>query len=224
MKKTAVRLASFCIVGLLNLSLAFSQAITTASDYFKTVSDHYGTIQDYEADVDITTGGSTMNGKVSFKRPEMLRIDFTEPAEQVILFNGDNLTIYLPGASAILEQSVGSSGASAATPQGLNLLRRYYTVAYETGQDAEPLEDGSDEMVVKLVFYRRSASEAFTEIHIAVEAGTLLVRRVTATTQQNETFTFDFYNYRLNTNISVQRFVYEPPSSANEYNNFLFSE
>ncbi len=214
-------LSAFFIFSFTSIS---AQGITTASDFFKSVSDHYATISDYEADVDISVNGSQMSGKVSFKRPEMLRIDFTEPAEQVFLFNGDDLTIYLPGASAILEQSVSSSGASAATPQGLNLLRRYYTVAYETGQDAVPLEDGSDEMVVNLIFYRRSASEAFSEIKISVESSTLLVRRVIATTPQNETFTFDFYNYKLNTNMNDQRFIYEPPSSANEYNNFLFSE
>jgi len=40
----------------------------------------------------------------------MLRIDFTDPQDQVILFNGDDLKIYLPGASAVLEQTVNSSG------------------------------------------------------------------------------------------------------------------
>ena len=120
---------------------AFSQGIQTAADFFKTVSDKYASIQDYEASVSITAGRSSMQGKVSFKRPEMLRIDFSDPAEQVILFDGDSLTIYLPGYSAILEQNVGMSGVSAATAQGLALLKRYYTVAYETGQAAVPLDD-----------------------------------------------------------------------------------
>lgn len=222
MKKT-VAFLGFLFTAAISLPL-FSQGIMTANDYLKSVSDVYATITDYEADVEIEAGKSEMTGKVSFKRPEMLRIDFSEPADQVILFNGDDLTIYLPGSSAILDQSVEGAAGVSATPQGLNLLKRYYSVSYLTGQDAEPLEDGSDEMVVNLVFTRRSASEAFTQINIAIERDTKLIRRVVATTPQNDKFTFDFYNYKLNTNISDQRFIYEPPSSANNYNNFLFSE
>ena len=30
--------------------------------------------------------------------------------------------------------------------------------------------------------------------------------------------------YKINSDISDQRFIYDPPSSANNYNNFLFSE
>lgn len=215
----------FCAVCVCFFAVSFcpAQGIMTAADFFKNVSDFYAGINDYEADVEIETAGNLMSGHVSFKRPEMLRIDFSQPAEQVILFNGTDLTIYLPGSSAILEQSVESSGVSV-TPQGLSLLRRYYSVAYESGQGAVPLEEGSDEMVIKLLLTRRASSEAFSSIRISVDASDNLIRRVQAVTPKNERFTFDFYNYRLNTNIADQRFIYDPPSSANNYNNFLFSE
>ena len=205
-------------------AFAFSQSIQTAADFFKTVSDTYATIQDYEASVLITASRSSMRGKVSFKRPEMLRIDFSDPAEQVILFNGDTLTIYLPGTSAILEQNVGASGVSAATAQGLALLKRYYTVAYETGQTAVSLDDGSGQMVVNLILYRRTASEAFSRIKLSVDPDTKLIMYVEATTPQGETYTFRFSDYALNIGIVDQRFMYDPPSSANNYSNFLFAE
>ena len=203
---------------------AFSQGIQTAADFFKTVSDRYASIQDYEASVSITAGRSSMQGKVSFKRPEMLRIDFSDPAEQVILFDGDSLTIYLPGYSAILEQNVGMSGVSAATAQGLALLKRYYTVAYETGQAAVPLDDGSGQMVVNLILYRRSASEAFSRIKLSIDPDSKLIMYVEATTPQGEVYKFRFTNYALNTGMVEQRFLYDPPSSANNYSNFLFAE
>ena len=203
----------------------FSQEITTASDFFKSVSDRYAEIKDYEADIDITIGKSEMKGKISFKRPEMLRIDFSDPAEQVVVFNGDDLTIYLPSpTSAILEQNVTASGPNAATFQGLSLLRRYYTVAYESGQSAVPLDENSDEMVVNLLLSRRSAAEAFRTIKLSVDPSTKLIRRVAAVSSQDVDYIFDFHNYNLNVNISDQRFIYDPPSSANNYNNFLLSE
>lgn len=206
----------------------FAQGITTASAYFKTVSDYYATLRDYEAEVEIRTGREEMSGMVSFKRPNLLRIDFSNPHEQVIVFNGDMLTIYLPGSSVVLQQAVESDSsvgsASLATPQGLALLSRYYVVAYELGQAPVPLENGSDEMVIKLSLTRRSTSEAFRSIKLDVNASTKLIRRVRAETTRGEVFVFNFLEYRINRDIAEQRFIYDPPGAANNYNNFLFSE
>lgn len=207
---------------------AFSQGITTASDYFKTVSDYYATLKDYEAEIEIKADKEEMSGHVSFKRPNLLRIDFTNPQEQVIVFNGGMLTVYLPGPAVVLQQAVESDtqagGANLATPQGLSLMSRYYVIAYEVGQEPVPFESGSDEMVVKLVLTRRSTSEAFRYIKLAVNADTKLIRSVEAETTKGEKFVFSFLEYKINQDISDQRFIYDAPSSANNYNNFLFSE
>ena len=218
---------SICLVTFALTASGFSQGILTASAFFKSVSENYATIKDYEADLDIRAGSTSMRGRVSYKLPNLLRIDFTNPDEQVICFNGDLLTIYLPGNAAILNQTVDSSsntGANLATSQGLSLLSRYYSPAYETGQNAVPLDEGSEEMVVNLILRRRNMSEAFSTIKMSVSQSTMLIRRIVATTPQGENFTFDFRNYNLNTGISDQRFIYDPPTSANNYNNFLFSD
>lgn len=223
MKKIII---SFC--ALFISTVLFAQNITTASAYFKTISEYYGTIKDYEVDFEIKIEKKETAGKLSFKAPNLLRMDYTNPEEQVICFNGDVLTIYLPDAPAVLQQQVSPDGsnnaASLSTPQGLSLMSRYYSVAYETGQNAEPLEEGSDEMVVKLILTRKSASEAFRYIKIAVNNETKLIRRIEAVTPKGEEFVFNFYDYVLNQNLSEQRFVYDAPSSANNYNNFLFTE
>ena len=209
-------------------TVLFAQNITTASAYFKTVSEYYGTIKDYEVDFEIKIEKKETAGKLSFKAPNLLRMDYTNPEEQVICFNGDVLTIYLPDAPAVLQQQVSpdksNNAASLTTPQGLSLMSRYYTVAYETGQNAEPLDEESDEMVVKLILTRKSASEAFRYIKLAINDETKLIRRIEAVTTKGEEFVFNFYDYSLNQNLSEQRFVYDAPSSANNYNNFLFTE
>ena len=218
---------SFC--ALFIFAAAFAQNITTASAYFKTISEYYGTIKDYEVDFEIKIEKNESRGKLSFKAPNLLRMDYTNPEEQVICFNGDMLTIYIKEpAEAVLQQQVtpGSAGnaTNLSTPQGLSLMSRYYTVAYETCHNAEPLEEGSDEMVVKLVLTRKSASEAFRYIKLAINNDTKLIRRIEAVTPKGEEFVFDFFDYVLNQNLSEQRFVYDAPSSANNYNNFLFTE
>lgn len=225
-KKVKLLIAVFCFISGTSL---FAQGITTAGDYFKSVSDKYATIKDYEAQIEMVAINEELAGRASFLRPNLLRIDFSNPQDQVILFNGDNLIIYLPNSSAVLQQSIkkdntGASSANFATPQGLSLMRRYYSVAYEVGQDAVPLENGSDEKVVKLVLTRRNSSEAFRHIKLAINEETKLIRRVEAVTPKGETFIFNFMDYKINQGISDQRFIYDPPSSANNFNNFLFSE
>ncbi|MCR4735953.1 MAG: outer membrane lipoprotein carrier protein LolA [Treponema sp.] len=204
----------------------FAQGITTASAYFKSVSEYYASIKDFEANFEIKVDKKESAGKLSFKAPDLLRMDYTNPENQVICYNGDILTIYLPESDAVLQQSVqqGSSGASMATPQGLALMSRYYTVAYESGQNAVPLEDGSDEMVVKFILSRKSSSEAFRYINLAINEKTKLIRRIEAVTPKGEEFIFNFYDYHLNQELSDQRFIYDPPSSANVFDNFLFAE
>ena len=204
-----------------------AQGITTASAYFKQISEYYGSLKDYEADFEIKIEKQETAGKLSFKSPDLLRMDYSSPANQVICFNGDMLTIYLPDSSAVLQQAItqeNGSAASLSTPQGLSLLSRYYTVAYETGQTAEPLEKGSDEMVVKFILTKKSNTEAFKYIKIAVVEETKLIRRIEAVTPKGETFIFNFFDYKVNQDISDARFIYDPPSSANNFNNFLFAE
>lgn len=220
MKKIFIPLLMFFAASL------FAQNITTASAYFKTISEYYSTIKDYEVNFEIKVDKQETAGRLSFKAPDLLRLDYTNPEEQVICYNGDTLTIYLHDSDAVLQQNITEeTGAEAlTTPQGLSLLSRYYTIQYEVGQNAEPLEDGSDEMVIKFILSRKSASEAFRYIKIAVSEQTKLIRRMEAVTPKGEVFLFDFFDYVLNQDITDQRFIYDPPSSANNYNNFLFSE
>jgi outer membrane lipoprotein-sorting protein len=217
----------FGVFFLLNLwGTLFAQSqILTAGAFFKTLSEFYSAILDYEAAMTISAGRTTMAGRVSYKKPELLRIDFTSPRDQVIVYNGDMLTIYLPGNSATLSQagSGSSRGTNLATAQGLNLMSRYYNIAYETGADPVPLEPGSEELVVRLILTRKSASEEFRTIKLSVNPNSRLIRRVEAAAR-SEIFVFSFSDYRLNQGISDQRFIYDPPASANDYNNFLFAE
>lgn len=218
----------FVVAFFMTTAFLSAQSITTASAYFKTISEYYGSLKDYEVDFEIKIEKTETAGRLSYKAPDLLRMDYTNPEEQVIVFNGDMLTIYLPESAAVLQQQIpsgsSSNAASLSTPQGLSLMTRYYTVAYETGQNAEPLEEGSDELVVKFILNRKSASEAFRYIKIAVNEKTKLIRRIEAVTPKGESFIFNFFDYKLNQDLTDQRFIYDAPSSANNYNNFLFSE
>jgi len=210
----------------------FSQEIVTADKYLEAVADRYGSIKDYEALVTIRSDSTDMMGNLSFLDPNFLRIDFTDPPEQVLVFNGELLTIYIPRLRAVLNQTVtpvkrSSSpvgGASLASAQGLQLLRRGYVPSFVSGPDPVPLDDKSRDVVVKLRLTRRISSEGFREILLSVDPETRLIRRIEGRTVSDALVRIDFTNIKTNVGIPEQRFIYDSPASANLYNNFLFRD
>ena len=225
--KRGISLAFMLAWGVFVLS---GQEIITAERYLETVAERYGVIMDYEANIVILSGGTEMAGNVSHLSPSFLRIDFTRPAEQVIVFNGELLTVYLPEYRVVLNQAItqtrrpDSSGASLASAQGLALLRRNYVPSFVTGPAPSPLDAGSREQVVKLRLTRRSVSEGFREIILSINPETLLIRRIEGQTIAGGLVRFDFSNIRINQGIPEQRFIYDSPASANMRNNFLFQD
>ena len=209
---------------------AHAQQIITAERYLEIVSEHYSNIRDYEARVIIRSGATEMTGNLSYLDPFFLRIDFTAPAEQVMVFNGEILTIHLPDLRATLNQTVsparrtGAAGASMASAQGLQLLRRGYVPAFLTGPEPVQLDERDREQVVKLRLTRRLSSEGFREIILSINPETQLIRRIEGRTLADALVRFDFLNIRTNVGIPEQRFAYTPPPTANLYNNFLLRD
>jgi outer membrane lipoprotein-sorting protein len=207
--------------------ISYAQEIITAERYLEMTAERYGGIKDYEARINIRSGTTDMTGTVSHLVPSFLRIDFTSPAEQVIVFNGEQLTVYLPEYRAVLNQIITPSrrpAASFASAQGLALLRRNYIPSFVTGPDPVALDAGSEEMVVRLRLIRRSISEGFREIFLNIDPDTKLIRRIEGRTIAEGLVRFDFLNIKTNQGIPEQRFIYDSPASANLYNNFLFRD
>jgi len=207
----------------------FSQEIVTAERYLETVSERYGSVRDYEAYIVVRSGGSEMPGNISYLSPSFLRIDFSRPADQVIVFNGELLTVYLPEYRAVLNQNITqsrrpASGASLATAQGLSLLRRNYVASFLTGPDPVPLEGSPQDQVIRLRLVRRNISEGFREIILSINPETKLIRRIEGRTIADTQVQFDFTNIRINIGIPELRFIYDSPASAYVYNNFLFRD
>ena len=106
-------------------------------------------------------------------------------------------------------------------------MSRYYSIGYENSPNPELLDSDNpkSEKVIKLILSRKNSSEGFRNIRLAISPKTKLIRRVTATSATtDEEFIFNFSNYTLNNSIPDTRFLYDTPSDANTYDNFLFSE
>jgi len=211
-----------------SLTLAFGQQVVTAEGYLEMVSNTYAGVRDYEATINIRSGNAQMAGTISVLSPAFLRIDFSRPAEQVILYNGDALTIYLPDFRAVLNQPMnrrpGTQPGGGTAGLGLSLLRRNYVPAFLTGPNPVPLDLGSSENVIKLRLTRRTTAEGYREIILSINPTNRTIRRMEGRTIGDNVIIFDFTNIKLNSGIPETRFAYDTPANANMYNNFLFRE
>ena len=222
----------YIIICLIIFPVLFSSAqetqerIVTANEFLNIVSAQYGAINDYEADVVITKGKEKMTGIIYYKTPSLLRINFSNPKEQVLVVDREKLVIYIPKYRVIMQQKLkkkgGVSGAGMASKEWLKLLKKNYSVAYLESPDYVPLDEGSSEMVKKLKFIWRSADEGFRQLIMSVGEDNLIRRMVCVTADYNE-MQFDFTNIRTNEGIPDTRFEYDSPASANVFENFLFS-
>lgn len=207
----------FCV------SLGFSQEILVAEEFFKKLSDNYSTISSYIADFVIKKDSLQMKGSMIYKNPNLFLMEFVEPKDQVIAFDGKKLTIYVPDYSVIMTQEMGDSfsfGTSLGTKEGLSLLDRYYSVSYLGNADPVPIDEGSKEMVVKLKFNWLTVEEGYREIIMSI-SDKMLIRRIEAVTATKEELFFELLDIRLNEDVPVSRFEYTGPSWASNIDNFL---
>jgi outer membrane lipoprotein-sorting protein len=203
----------------------FSQEILTAGDFFDRVSERYTEVVDYAADLTIVTEESTQIGELFYRRPNSIRINFEEPNGQVVVSDGDTLQVYIPRYNVVLTQQLlregGPGPATMANAEGLELMKRNYSIAYLDSPNPVPLEEESEVMVTKLRLTWRSTDEGYRQLTLSIGED-LLIRRIVGVTIGFQEVQFDFTSIRLNQNIPVARFDYEPPASANTFEDFLF--
>lgn len=185
----------------------------------------YGEIEDYSATLTITTDESVTNGRMEYRIPNQVRIDFEEPAGQILVSDGETLQVYIPQFNVVLQQPLrrrtDEALATLANEQGLNLLRQNYSIAFLDSPSPVPLETGSGESVTKLRLNWRNSTEGYRQLIISID-GDLLIRRIIGVTANYQEIQFDFEDFRINEGIPDSRFDYEAPSSANLFTNFLF--
>jgi outer membrane lipoprotein-sorting protein len=219
------RTALLTLVCALCVSLPVSaQEIMSAEKYFAALSASYGAVRDYEAVLTITQGKAVSRGRISYKTPMYLRIDFDDPKGQVIAFDGEMFTVFVPQYEVVLQQKYKRKGAGAiaamANSQGLALLQRSYNLAFLSSPGPVPLEEGSREQVVKLKLTARGIT-GYRQLVLSVSKDSL-IRRIEGVQTNGEKITLDFANIRSNQGLPDSRFTYTPPAYANVIPDFLF--
>lgn len=210
----------FFVLIILFFTVSGIMAQKQVSDYFNQINDTYKGVKDYKAVISITTGGLTQKGTMWVKGSDVY-IEFSNPKQIISIRNG-KLTVYDSADYVVLEQEM--SSINAGTVEGLQLLRKYYKYSYydEAGYKLVPLEDGSNERVVKLNFQAKSGSLEYRKMTISFSKNNLM-RRIEGTTFGGVRIVFDFTTIKTNIGIPSQKFDYEAPGVASTIPNFIFT-
>jgi outer membrane lipoprotein-sorting protein len=225
LKKTALVTVAALLLLLPGLAFGQSTALTSADKFFSDLSAAWGKVKDYEGAVTWTRGKEIWTGKISYKTPMYLHVDFTTPAKMVLNFDGETLTFYYPANSVILQQSykkkTSAQVEAMVSSQALGIWQRNYSIAYLSGPAEVPLEDGSREMVVKLKLVSRAAT-SYTQMIVSVVNATNMIRRVEGTLTSGEKVVMDLTGVKANQNIPDARFQYDGPADASVIPDWLF--
>jgi outer membrane lipoprotein-sorting protein len=189
-------------------------------------------VKDFKADIKWNTGDVTWSGKLFFKNPQKLKIEFKEPPNQVICTNGYEVWVYIPALSAILHQSVldkekkkkddGSietvKNPIFLSPVGYDKFINEYAVEYNETKEKVAFKDTK---VYKLKLIRwKSARNGINTIYLMIQDNGI-IRQIKGITANFRQITIDYDNIVTNSNIGDMMFNYEPPAHAAVIEDFM---
>lgn len=214
----------FFITMIFSLNLVFSQEMQTANDFLRQVEAKYNQIEDMRCRVTMKVDGTTMSGIMTFKRPNYLKVEFTNPANQVLALDGSKLQIYIPSQNVVMVQNIDTTDSSASS-DSFSLLRRTYAVSFpsETRDAYVSLDpkNPSSQLVKKLKFaWKQRGSTSIKEMIFSINKENFIVE-VDATTDQNKKIVFSMSEFRTNLGMKIADFEYVSPSSSYKMYNFL---
>lgn len=151
---------------------------------------------------------STGRGTLSFAAPDRLRIDYREPAGDLVVNDGTHVWIYLPSSQPgqVIRQPAAESGVRNPLTY-LRDLRGRYSVRH-AGQEAV-----AGETTDHLVLEPRARSAPFARVDVWVGRSTGLLRQV-RTTAEDLTTTYTFQSFEPDARLPEDRFRFRPPDGV----------
>lgn len=214
------------------------EQLVGAKDLLKSISDHYReTVKDFEATVKWSQDNEVQEGRLWFKNPQKLRIDFDTPKGQVLCSNGYEFWVYIDTMNVTLHQEilqkekkregdgkmVTVDPAILTVPVGYDRFLKEYAIEYVDAKNLMDYDDGSGNIskVYKLKLIRwRSSQNGFNMVYLTIQPDGL-IRKVEGITAAYKKIVFELNGYKINQGIPDLKFEYEPPAHANTVKNFI---
>lgn len=243
----------FCI---LILSLSVNQLILSETEVIgakelleKMSNSIKSNVRDYQADFKWIQGDSVQEGKLYFKNPQKLRLNFVNPPNQVICTNGYELWVYLPTHNFVLKQTLlqkdkkdisilddekkddkknkkdqkNIEDKTQINPILLNPVGfdRFLTEYAIEYNETKTMINYNGYMVYSFKLIRwRSSKSGINVVYLLVQPDGI-IRKVEGITANFRKFTIELSNIKTNNGISDEQFNYQPPAHARTLDNFM---
>jgi len=190
---------------------ATGQARPAAIDAAKAVQQKYDQVKDFTADFSHTYEGGvlkktlTERGTVQIKKPGRMRWEYTAPDKKTFVSDGRQIYSYIPADKQVVRSAVppdDDATTAVLLLAGKGNLTRDFTVSYV---EASPAGTWS------LRLDPKQKQRDYDWLVLQVDPATLQIRGLTAADQQGGRSTFQFTNYRENTGLADNVFVFKIP-------------
>ena len=180
----------------------------TADELLARVTKKYKALEDFRADVVVATSSpylgetSSSAGVLYSRQPNLVRVEFREPLEQTIVFDGEYMYVYVPGGTQAFRYAGSGFSYLADLPQMLDSLSTDYDVelASETGGRAYELH---------LDAKREPAP--FPEIRMWIDRERLVAVRADFYDAARNCTSYRFSAYKFNPGLPAGLFSFEVP-------------
>jgi outer membrane lipoprotein-sorting protein len=195
--------------------------IISINDIKKTMEDTFASIEDYTADFEWVNGNVNYYGRILYKKPNKILLNFEEPEEQVIVSNGLSLYIYLPSLKIVAQQALNEESESTilttASESGLvKLLDEYSFSFYDTSLP----QSFKNMMAYHLTLDQKKAKVGFKKMDLWV-SDTGLILQSSGSSQSGIDVSLTFLNIKLTTEIPDYIFDFEVPTDAQIIRNII---
>ena len=205
-------------------------------------------IRALKAEIRLVQGNTTSTGVLYFKNPQKIRINFTEPPNQVICSNGYELWVYIPYLNIVLHQDILErerikdyendekinkenkekkeikepeiiTNPILLNPVGLDKFLTEYSIEYHETKEKINYKDNTKVYKLKLIRWR-STKHGFNVIYLIIQENGI-IRKVSGVTASYKQIILELDKIELNTNISDLKFNYEPPAHTSTVDDFI---
>lgn len=195
-------------------AVALAQTRPSAIETARALQEKYDRVKDFTADFTHTYEGGVLKrksverGTVQIKKPGRMRWEYTTPEKKTFVADGVKVYSYIPADKQLIVSDVPKVDEATTAVlflAGKGNLARDFNVSY-----AETAAPGA----IALRLDPRQKQRDYDWLIVGIDRTTMQIRALTAADQQGGRSTFEFSNYRENTGINDNAFVFKIPKGT----------